>query len=135
MSSKRVGANDLAVAERIRTHRKALGLSQTELAEKLGLTFQQIQKYEHGTNRIGAGRLYELAGIFNVPVQSLYPASTRDGEPVREQNIDLQKVSAMVASTDGWRLCMAFLKIKDSKVRKSLIGLAEELASAETPAK
>ncbi len=128
MGGKQVGAIDIAVAARVRTHRKALGLSQTDLAKELGVTFQQIQKYENGTNRIGAGRLYEMADVLQVPVYALYPEREATAEDVSDRDLAMQKISQMIASADGWRLCLAFSRITDPKVRKTIIALAEQLS-------
>lgn len=130
MGAKQVGAIDVAVAARVRTHRKALGLSQTDLAKELGVTFQQVQKYENGTNRIGAGRLYEMADVLQVPIHALYPERSANAttEDASGRDQAMQKISQMIASADGWRLCQAFSKITDPKVRKSIIALAEQLS-------
>ena len=129
MAGKRITAIDRIVAEKIRTHRKALGFSQTEIADKLGVTFQQVQKYEMGTNRIGAGRLFELADIFNVPIDALFPKSGTSSKLDDDQNREVFRLSQFATSADGWRLCRAFLKIDDAKVRKALIALTEQVTS------
>jgi transcriptional regulator with XRE-family HTH domain len=130
MGGKQVGAIDKAVATRVRTHRKALGLSQTDLAKELGVTFQQVQKYENGTNRIGAGRLYEMADILQVPIYALYPEREANAtvEDASDRDRAMQKISQMIASADGWRFALAFSKITDPKVRKNIIALAEQLS-------
>lgn len=130
MSGKRVGAIDRLVADRIRTHRRAMGLSQTVLAEKLGITFQQVQKYEKGTNRVGAGRLFELAGIFQIPINALYPENNKADQPQDDHIQSVKTISRFIASTEGWKLCQAFLKIRDAKRRKALIALAEEMSES-----
>jgi transcriptional regulator with XRE-family HTH domain len=103
------------------------GISQAELGNKLGLTFQQIQKYEKGLNRIGAGRLFQMAQILNVPIQALFPepptTDTERGPPTNDEN-----ASDILFTGDSLQLCRAFLRVSDSKHRKRLIALIEELA-------
>jgi len=123
MTSKRATVVDNLVAERVRAYRKQLGLSQSQVANQLGLTFQQIQKYEKGTNRIGAGRLFDMARLFNVPVQALFPECEESIDRAKNATKELKEISDFVASADGWRLCHAFLKIKDPQRRKTIIAL------------
>jgi transcriptional regulator with XRE-family HTH domain len=106
-----------------------IGMSQERLGELLGLTFQQVQKYEKGINRIGAGRLFEVAGILGVPISFFYedadargPASgfSDGGEP--------PPVMEFLASGEGLQLSLAFMRIKDMKVRRRLLDLVRSLA-------
>jgi len=106
-----------------------IGMSQERLGDLLGLTFQQVQKYEKGVNRIGAGRLFEMSRILNVPVDFFYegvsaaPLGTGEGNgaPVME----------FVSSGEGLQLSLAFMKIKDGKVRKRVLDLVKSLAEEE----
>ncbi len=106
-----------------------IGMSQERLGDLLGLTFQQVQKYEKGVNRIGAGRLFEVARILNVPVDFFYEglnALTEGGlgegaPPVME----------FISSGEGLQLSLAFMKIKDAKVRKRVLDLVKSLAEEE----
>jgi transcriptional regulator with XRE-family HTH domain len=109
-----------------------VGMSQERLGELLGLTFQQVQKYEKGVNRIGAGRLFELAGILGVPVSFFYEdlnpptngtPSSHNGEP--------PPVMEFVSSGEGLHLSLAFMKIKDPKVRRKILDLVRSLAEDE----
>jgi transcriptional regulator with XRE-family HTH domain len=118
---------DKLVAHRVRAYRKERGLSQVDLAKQLGVTFQQIQKYEHGINRIGAGRLYKLAEIFNVPIQALYPESEDAIARAEYRSGDGKQIADFALSADGWRLCRAFLGIADAQRRKTIIALIQEL--------
>ena len=129
MSSKRVSDIDGLVAKRVRTQRMRLGLSQTDLGEKLGVTFQQVQKYEKGVNRIGAGRLFEMARVFNVPVQALFPESDEAIRQANGQTAELSKVTDFVLTAEGWRLSRAFLKIEDAELRKKIIALIEDVVA------
>src|SRR6201999_854901 len=117
MPKKQANPIDVQVGNRVRIRRMLIGMSQEKLGDLLGLTFQQVQKYEKGVNRIGAGRLYEVARILNVPVDFFYEgvsanrvgANDTDGAP---------PVMEFVSSGEGLQLSLAFMKIKDSKVRK-----------------
>jgi transcriptional regulator with XRE-family HTH domain len=125
MSSKRANAVDNLVAARIRAYRRQCGISQAALAEGLGLTFQQIQKYEKGTNRIGAGRLFQLAGILKVPLQSLFPKS--DSADIGAELTAEQQQRDFAESAETLRLLRAFSHISDTKQRKRIIDLIEEI--------
>lgn len=125
---KRVNDIDLAVAGRIRAYRKQLDMSQEQLAKQLGLTFQQVQKYEKGVNRVSAARLYEMARIFGIPVAALFPASADTQKQQELGAAGVTRISEFALSSDGWRLCRAFMKIANPGVRKNLIALAEGLA-------
>jgi len=105
-----------------------IGMSQERLGELLGLTFQQVQKYEKGVNRIGAGRLFEISRILNVPISYFYetvtdPTSAQAGFADR----DSQPLLDFVASGDGLQLSLAFMRIKDGKVRKRILDLVKSL--------
>lgn len=114
---------DKHVGARVRMRRMMLGLSQTALGDGLGLTFQQVQKYEKGTNRIGASRLQHIAQILQVPVSFFF-----DGAPCARVGVDGEAilggkapspayVSDFLASSDGLRLTRAFQRIGDGKLR------------------
>jgi transcriptional regulator with XRE-family HTH domain len=127
MSTKQASDIDGQVAERIRVQRMLQGLTQLQLGNKIGVTFQQIQKYEKGINRIGAGRLFEVARVFNIPIQALFP---EPGEPADWQlhhKIEPKEVADLSLSADTLRLCRAFLQIKDADQRVKIIALVEEM--------
>lgn len=126
MTRKQATELDAFVGQRVLAHRKRLGLSQADLGKQLGLTFQQVQKYEKGTNRIGASRLFEMARIFNVPIQNLYPDDTQASEPSSRAMAE-KEVSEFAESAEGWRLCQAFLKIKNPEVRKRVLAFVEQI--------
>jgi len=98
----------------------ARGLSQSGLAEKLGITFQQVQKYEKGVNRVGSGRLFEIAGIFGIPVTSFFEEANAPAQP---------KGARSAARTDPLtiRLSQAFAKLPDSRSRLALVTIAESM--------
>jgi len=110
-----------------------IGMSQERLGELLGLTFQQVQKYEKGVNRIGAGRLFEIARILGVPIQYFYESVTEQlaGAPGFAER-DSQPVLEFVSSGDGLQLSLAYMRIKDPKVRKRVLDLVKSLADDST---
>ena len=128
MNGRRINETDTRVAERIRAARLELGVSQTALAERLGVSFQQVQKYEQGTNRIGAGRLFDLARALNVPIQALFPDGEdkpANGKPVGQ---DSKALTDFLLSADGWRLYRAFLQISNPALRKAIISFIQDVA-------
>ena len=106
-------------------------MSQTEVANALGLTFQQLQKYEKGTNRISASRLQQLCNILEVPVSFFFdgvpPAEGAPAFSADEQS--LSYVNDFLATSDGVALIMAFPRIRDPKVRRAIVALVEQIAS------
>jgi transcriptional regulator with XRE-family HTH domain len=132
MAGKKPNPVDAHVGSRVRLRRMLLGMSQERLGESMGLTFQQVQKYEKGVNRIGASRLFQIARILDVPVQFFFEeAPQADGasasgmaEPESETFI-----LEFLNSREGLELNRAFVKIGDAKVRKSVVDLVRALAS------
>jgi transcriptional regulator with XRE-family HTH domain len=114
---------DAQIGSRIRLMRALVGISQEKLGHLLGLTFQQIQKYEKGTNRISAGRLSEVARVLSVPISSFY-------EGLSEHTSDTPTNISLMQSLSGQelQLSLAFARIKDATLRKHLLGLVETLA-------
>jgi transcriptional regulator with XRE-family HTH domain len=105
--------------------RVMLGMSQTKLGDALGLTFQQIQKYENGTNRIGAGRLYQIAAILQVPISFFFEGAANQHTATEDSSFDY--LSEFVASKDGLALIDAFRTLPSAKLRRSVVKLVEEL--------
>ena len=107
-----------------------LGISQEQLGASLGLTFQQIQKYEKGQNRIGAGRLFRIAQLLSVPVQFFYEGlPTGDAEDEADDVAEkTASVQAFLASTEGHALSMAFLRIEDVPTRRRIVDLVNTIA-------
>ncbi len=127
-NARRANAMDIHVGSRVRLRRMLIGMSQEKLGEMLGLTFQQVQKYEKGVNRIGAGRLHELGQVMSVPVQFFYedaPGSAAAGfaEPSSENY-----VADFLNSKEGIELNKAFQRITDHKVRRSIVDLVRSIA-------
>src|SRR5476651_1741439 len=113
MNKKSPQPTDKHVGARVRMRRMMLGLSQENLANHVGLTFQQIQKYEKGTNRIGAGRLQEFSGILRVPVGFFFEGiPDLSGLPKGMASMP-DYVSEFLSTTDGLALVKAFTQIKD----------------------
>ncbi|GAA5098541.1 helix-turn-helix transcriptional regulator [Bartonella acomydis] len=121
---------DIYVGTRIRLRRNILGLTQEKLGEKLGVTFQQIQKYEKGTNRIGASRLQAIAEIMDVPVSYFFDKGlqTQHVEGFTESDNDFID---FCSSNEGIQLMRAFTNISDAKVRRKIIDLAKALSEEE----
>jgi transcriptional regulator with XRE-family HTH domain len=121
---------DKHVGSRVRMRRMMLGMSQEKLGDGLGLTFQQVQKYEKGTNRIGASRLQHISRILQVPVSFFF-----DGAPeIPGQATGLEEapspsyVADFLATSDGLALTKAFTRIKDGKLRRRIVDLVEQIA-------
>ena len=134
--SRRANPIDIHVGSRVRFRRMLLGMSQEKLGEKLGLTFQQVQKYEKGINRIGASRLYDLAQVLGVPVQFFYEeapigesrADAGDGQAAADGQ-DEHSIVAFLRSRDGLELNRAFVRIPDLKARRAIVDLVRSLAN------
>ena len=121
---------DIHVGSRIRLRRQLLKMSQEKLGDELGVTFQQVQKYERGANRVGASRLYRLSCVLNVPVQFFFEGL---GEEVAETGVAdngrTPLVYDFIQSSDGVSLAEAFSRIEDSKVRRRVLELVRTLAA------
>ncbi len=118
---------DVNVGARIRLRRQLLGFSQSKLAEALGVTFQQVQKYEKGTNRVGASRLQAIAAVLAVPVSSFFESN---GEPVERQPPLENDFAVYLASPEAVELNSAFAKIEDNEVRRKVVALVKTIADA-----
>jgi transcriptional regulator with XRE-family HTH domain len=126
---------DKHVGSRVRMRRMMLSMSQEKLGDALGLTFQQVQKYEKGTNRIGASRLQQISNILQVPVEFFFEGAPHvAGTPRAEGFADAPSpayVSEFLASSDGLSLTKAFMRISDPKLRRRIVDLVEQIASGE----
>jgi transcriptional regulator with XRE-family HTH domain len=124
---------DKHVGNRVRMRRMMLNLSQGKLGAALGLTFQQIQKYEKGTNRIGASRLAHISDVLQVPVAFFFegaPKQQRQGNKVQDDPTP-DYVTDFLATSDGLALSKAFMRIKEPRVRRCIVALAKEIAGAD----
>lgn len=130
-NKKKPNPIDIHVGSRIRLRRTMLGMSQEKLGESLGITFQQIQKYEKGTNRVGASRLQNISSILNVPVSFFFedvPGEGGAGSGMSESPSSNYVVD-FLSSSEGLQLNRAFVKISDPKVRRKLVDLVKALAA------
>lgn len=132
-NKKKPNPIDIHVGSRIRLRRNMIGMSQEKLGELLGITFQQIQKYEKGSNRVGASRLQAIASILNVPVAFFFEDAP--GTEPRETGMAEEEGTGYVAdflsSSEGIQLNRSFVKIADPKVRRKILDLVKSLADDE----
>jgi transcriptional regulator with XRE-family HTH domain len=129
LPKKQANPIDGQVGNRVRLRRMLISMSQERLGELLGLTFQQVQKYEKGVNRIGAGRLYQVAQILGVPISYFYEGVVEQAaETARNGDATTPPVMEFLSSGEGLQLSLAFMRIKDSKVRKRVVDLVKSLA-------
>ena len=135
MAKKAPNPIDKHVGSRVRMRRMMLSMSQEKLGDALGLTFQQVQKYEKGTNRIGASRLQQIAHILQVPVSFFF-----EGAPnLPGQSTGMSEapspayVSDFLATSEGLALTRAFTRITDAKLRRSIVDMVEQIAAREQP--
>ena len=119
---------DVHVGVRVRSRRMAIGLTQDRLAKALGITFQQIQKYEKGSNRIGASRLQAISRILNAPV-SYFFADASGALSAKLLEVQSAAASGQLALPDETlQMVKMFLCVQDPQARRNLLGLAEALA-------
>jgi transcriptional regulator with XRE-family HTH domain len=133
MAKKAPNPIDKHVGSRVRMRRMMLSMSQEKLGDALGLTFQQVQKYEKGTNRIGASRLQQISQILQVPVAFFFEGAPNI--PPLGGSTDGMKeapspayVSDFLATSEGLALTKAFMRIKEAKLRRRIVDLVEEIA-------
>jgi transcriptional regulator with XRE-family HTH domain len=131
MAKRRPNPIDIHVGARLRTRRMMLSMSQGALAERLGLTFQQVQKYEKGMNRMGASRLQHAANILGVTVPFFFEGGT-DG-PFMSDGLAPSHayINDFVSSEDGQRLIKAFMRIPKPAVRDRIVALVNEIVRGE----
>jgi len=121
---------DTHVGNRVRECRLALGMTQQQLAEAVDLTFQQIQKYEKGTNRVSGSRLQQFANILKVPVSFFFDGGPNAPSQRKAKAIDpsITNVSEFISSSGGLALIKAFVKINDPKLRHGIANFVEQIA-------
>jgi transcriptional regulator with XRE-family HTH domain len=124
--TKSVTQVDQHVGGRVRMRRLMLKLSQTDLANGLGVTFQQVQKYEKGMNRIGASRLQQIAGVLHVPVTFFFETASPH-LPTVAPDQSLTNLNDFMATRDGLTLAKAFMRIGGTKLRRRIVDLVEEI--------
>jgi transcriptional regulator with XRE-family HTH domain len=128
--SKNPDPIDINVGARVRMLRQIKDVSQTQLGERLGITFQQVQKYEKGTNRISASRLMAICEFLDVPPSYFFDEAPTVSRP--DTPLEINDVGAFIASKEGLSLNKAFLKIKDPKIRKLIVSLVKATANMAT---
>ncbi len=132
-NKKRPNPVDVHVGARIRLRRNMIGLSQEKLGESLGITFQQIQKYEKGMNCVGASRLQAIGNILNVPVTFFF--DDMPGQSDKPKGFDEESETTYVVgflnSSEGIQLARAFAKITDAKIRRKILDLVRTLGDEE----
>jgi transcriptional regulator with XRE-family HTH domain len=127
MAKKIPNQVDTYVGSRVRMRRLMLSMSQEKLADAIGLTFQQVQKYEKGTNRMGSSRLQKIANVLKVPVTFFFEGAP--GQSKLEGKAESPAfVSDFLATSDGLALTKAFMRIKDAKLRRSIVKTVEVIA-------
>jgi len=128
MSVKRPDPVDIEVGHRIRIERLARGLSQTALANQLGVTFQQVQKYEKGVNRVGAGRLTKIAEVLGIQVGTFFSGKDMlDGEQPKDSG-EASPLKLLTVS-GAFRLLRAYGEIEDANLRRAIVDLVEQISS------
>lgn len=122
---------DIHVGTRIRIRRTMLGLSQEKLATGLGITFQQVQKYEKGANRVGASRLQHIAAILNVPISYFF---ADESSPLLAKSApvgEVDTITSFLSSQQGLELNRAFVRLDSAKVRQGVLQLVKTIARTE----
>ena len=115
---------DIHVGSKIRMQRNLARMSQSALGDAIGVTFQQVQKYEKGTNRVGASRLQQIAAVLNVPVAIFFEGSVSESSP----NDNSQGIMDFLATKQGLELNRSFMKIKDPIIREKAVQLVKAIA-------
>jgi transcriptional regulator with XRE-family HTH domain len=134
MTKKIPNPTDKHVGSRVRMRRMMLGMSQEKLGDALSLTFQQVQKYEKGTNRIGASRLQQIAHFLQVPVSFFFEGAPDFPSAATNGMNDAPSpayVSDFLATSDGLALTKAFMRIEDPKLRRRIVDLVSQIAGED----
>jgi transcriptional regulator with XRE-family HTH domain len=136
MAKKAPNPIDKHVGSRVRMRRMMLGMSQEKLGDALELTFQQVQKYEKGTNRIGASRLQQISQILQVPVAFFFEGAPHLAGGILPEGTEGAPsptyVSDFLATSDGLSLTKAFMRIPDPKLRRRIVDLVQQIAGEDT---
>jgi transcriptional regulator with XRE-family HTH domain len=131
--TRRIIDFDIEIGRRIRVQRTLRGATQTELAGAIGITFQQIQKYENGTNRVSAGKLFQIARFLAVQVTVFFDGLETETSPSSEVAATpaYQQLLAFVTSAEGERLYRAFAQIRKKETQRTLLRMVESLAEGD----
>src|SRR6266540_6625386 len=129
-AKKAPNPTDRHIGSRVRMRRKMLAMSQTQLADALGVTYQQVQKNEKGTNRIGASRLQQLSHILQVPVACFFEGGPNASAPHGSNGsaLSMAQIDDFVSDLDGLRLIRAFMRIDNAALRRRIVMLVQEIA-------
>jgi transcriptional regulator with XRE-family HTH domain len=123
---------DKEIGSRVRMRRMLIGMSQEKLGEMLGLTFQQVQKYEKGTNRISVSRLLDIANVLGVGIHYFYEGLTgKKGAEGFAEDISPPYVNDFMSLPEGLQLMRAFMQIKSNKVRRGIVQLVATIGTEE----
>lgn len=133
MSTKSPNPIDKHVGTRVRMRRMLIGMSQERLGDALGITFQQVQKYEKGANRIGASRLHQIAHVLGVSIDFFYDGAPQpNGEsPGLSEVAHPAYVSEFMSTAEGVQLMRAFVRVRDARVRRRIVDLVDSLAEED----
>jgi len=135
IAKKSPNPTDKHVGSRVRMRRMMLGMSQEKLGDALGLTFQQVQKYEKGTNRIGASRLQQISHILQVPISFFFEGAPTVQAATRSDGTaeapSPAYISDFLSTSDGLALTKAFMRITDSKLRRRIVDLVEQIVGGD----
>jgi transcriptional regulator with XRE-family HTH domain len=123
MSTRSPDPVDALVGRNIRIHRINKGLTQTDLGKRIGVTFQQVQKYEQGTNRVGGGRLFKIADVLGLPISAFFEGADTSHHKVKESP------SALLVEPHALKLLRSFCQIENMETRRALVEVVELLAS------
>lgn len=124
---RRPNSTDIQVGESIRAHRLIAGMSQSDLASQIGVSFQQVQKYEKGANRVGAGRIPQIAAIFSIPISALFEAHAH---AMPGKGTDSAAPVRLISNKGALRLLGSYTDIDNTAIRRCLIQLVDEIAKA-----
>ena len=128
--ARRLNSVDVHVGRRIRAARLAKGMSQERLADSLGVTFQQVQKYEKGVNRVGAGRLHYLAKTLVVPIAYFFEdAGGAEVAPTTNESFDA--ITEALSTKEGIRIARALARIREPEIRRRIADLLEAMVTAQ----
>ena len=133
MANRGTSSVDVHVGRRVQTARLAKRLSQSALGSALGLSFQQIQKYEKGINRIGTGRLYELVKILEVPLAYFFEG-LETGSKKPGPNVEMVAITTALSTVEGVRIAIALAGIENPALRRKIAELLEEIIANQIPA-
>lgn len=126
---------DHEIGRRIKARRQQLGLNQQSVADEIGVSYQQVQKYENGADRVGASRLFAIARALSVPISYFFDDPDRRDAGQEAGDADRHVIERMLAEEDGRNLILSFSRIRDPKLRLKVLEMAELLADARLAAK